>query len=311
MARIGEHLDYYQMKTGSILYCLREIRDRLDGVDNERLASKVEEALELNERTSELEYEWTMTKDSTINAQEGAKETNNKIDQTLSSIHDIIEANAESEVEGPNKERAVEMKESLFPSGVYPITSSRYQQQHMHVEQLLDRLEGEFSTHVDALGIGHLVDSLAELQATFGNQLSLDGEDTVTFDEVESARAEGRDALHKVIFIIYGDYCDDPETRQHLLAPVEYQNEQIGRHMERRGTIPEVDPDSGEPTPETTDSTPARDADGGTSDDSAETTTPADSSDDTSEDAAETNTSDSTSRTAPPPEDSGGDEARS
>jgi hypothetical protein len=248
MTRIGDRLDYYQMKVSAIRYCLKQIDAMLDDVENPRLQEKVDEAMELNDRAAELEYDWDNRKKRRRRARQGSRETDDKIDRTLSAIYQVVQNNIELAAEGRSTELARELKDDLFRNGVYPITSATFERQHMHVEQILERLDDKFAEHVDVLGLENFVDRLAELNETFGEQLKIVDEDAISFDEVQAARVEGREAFHKVIHVIFGDYVDDPETRRKLLGPVERIDERIGRYVSRRGQIPEVDPDSGEPT---------------------------------------------------------------
>jgi hypothetical protein len=248
MPHLGDRLDYYQFKVSGARYCLKEIDAMLDEIDNPRLQEKVDEAMELNDRAAQREYDWDNRKKRRRRARKGSNETDDKIDRTLSGIYDVVETNAELAVDSESKRLAEELRDELFPKGVFPITSATFERQHMHVEQLLERLTGRFTEHVDVLGLESVVDRLADLNETFDKQLQIVDEDQITFDEVQAARVEAREAFHKVIHVIFGDYVDAPETREKLLGPVERMDERIGRYVKRRGQIPEVDPDSGEPT---------------------------------------------------------------
>ncbi len=273
MGRIGEMLGLYEFDTQSILYASRQVKSRLEPYGNARLEDLVDEALQLTDVAADRELDWDSRKDATPQNRAEATRTDNRIDKTLSAIHQVIVTRAQLGPESEQGRMAREMRSELFPSGVYPLTSPRFQRQHMHVEKLLERLEGPFSEHVDVLGLGQFVEQLAELNETFGDQIETGGDDEVTFDQVREARVEARDAFHRVVFAIFGDYCKEPETREDLFAPIRAQNERIGRYIDRRGETPTVDPDSGEPTD------PTRNGDG----ESPEDGDGSDSSDDSSE----------------------------
>lgn len=248
MHDIGEKLDMYQFGTPAIGYCLDRIDEMLEDLDNERLARAVAEALEVVDETAEVEFEWKKQKEISTRARQGSVETDNKIDRLLSAIYEIIDHNAELAGESRHRRLARELRDELLPSGVYPITSTKFDRQEMFVDQILERLHTDFTTHVEVLGLEAMVDRLADLNETFAEQLELTDPDRIEFGEVREARNRAREAFHRVVFIIMGDYVDDPETRQRLLEPIELQNERIAQYKKRHGRSPTVDRDSGEPT---------------------------------------------------------------
>jgi hypothetical protein len=254
MNNIGWLLNMYDFDIESIRRALTEVDEKLAIVSNDRLQELVDEAMELSDRAADFEFEWDSTKNVTPEERKRATETDDEIDTTLSSIHDILQTRAEL---GDTKqgEMAREMLGELFPKGVYPITSANFARQEMHVESLLERMDGPFSEHVEVLQLEDFVDRLARLNEEFDQQIAVGDDDQVTFDEVREARVEARDAFHRVVFAIYGDYCKDPETRQELFAPIRAENERIGRRIARRGgtSDPGRPGGPGEPTDSETD----------------------------------------------------------
>ncbi len=248
MSRIGERLDYRQFGLGAVRYCLNRQEESAEGLDNPRLAEQIRKALMLNRRAGELELDWKNERAEASDARNKAASIDDKVDRTLSSLNDMINAHADLETECRERTLAREMREELFPAGVYPITSAQFDEQHMHVADLLKAIDQGFTEHVDALGLRAVVESLRELNEKFGEQLDLASTERVTFDEVREARRKGRDAFHKVIFMIYGDYANEPEIREELLAPVEAQDARIARSYKTQGEAPDVDPETGEPT---------------------------------------------------------------
>ncbi len=248
MHRIGDKLDMYQFGTGARAYCLDRLDEILDEIDNPRLAEAVADALQINDEAVDLEYEWDKQKEISTEARQGSVATDNQIDRLLSAIYTVLDHNAELLDEGRHRRLAREIRDELFPSGVYPITSQRFTRQQMYVEKILARLQADYATHLDVLGLEAMVAKLEQLNETFADQLRLTDPDRVEFDEVRAARDRAREAFHRVVFIIMGDYVDDPETRETLLEPIEYQNQRIARYKKRHGRSPDVDRAPGEPT---------------------------------------------------------------
>jgi hypothetical protein len=229
-------------------YCLNKLDPMVADLDNERLREQLVEAMELNERAGEMELAYKTDKQTRSEARNQAAAIDDKVDRTLSSIHDIIDNNAEMDRECRARSLARELREEFFPTGVYHLTSAKFDEQHMNVEDLLDQLQTGFSEHVQKLGLEPMVETLAELNEEFGRQLDLaEADDSVTYDEVQEARSEAREAFHKVVFMIFGDYANQPETREKLLEPIENQHELIGRYHRRNGEPPTVDEENGEP----------------------------------------------------------------
>ncbi len=248
MSLIGDRFNYRQLGTGAIRYCLNKQGEMVENLDNTRLADQIREALGLNKEAGHIELEWKNERDNRSTARNEAAAVDDKLDRTLSSLHDVIVANAKLDTECRQRALAREMRDELFPAGVYPVTSSKYDEQYMHIADLLELIDASFTEHVEALGIEAMVESLRELNATFGEQLDLANDEQVTFDDVREARRKGREAFHKVIAMILGDYANQPDIREQLLAPVEAQDERVAREYRRQGEARDVDPETGDPT---------------------------------------------------------------
>ncbi|MFB6351312.1 MAG: DUF6261 family protein [Bradymonadaceae bacterium] len=177
---------------------------------------------------------------------EGAKSHDDQIDRALSQLADTAERFAEMEVDTDTSRLAGELSDDLFPNGVYHVTSKSFDDQHIAVDELLNRLTNSYTQHVEALNLSPLVERLRELNEEFGNKLAPQT-DQVDYDEVESATVEAEDAFHLLVARIMADYGDDMETFNRILQPLHEQTERTRRHFNRRGSIPEVDPETGEP----------------------------------------------------------------
>lgn len=246
IANVGERLDYYKVSTGSRLYSLRQVRQRLQGVDKPRLLDRVERAIQANEEAARLNYDWRMRKRQKPLGRKGAAEVDAKVDKMLSAIHSAIEGYLVFDDQPALVEAATALKTAVFPEGVYPISSIKYEDQHAATNELLGRLDGELDAHVATLNLQPHVDRLRKLNQEFGRALASSGQGQLSFDKVEAARRAGSNAFHVVIATILGDYAEDLETLARLLGPIEEQNERARMYYKRRGTMPHVDPDTGE-----------------------------------------------------------------
>lgn len=267
----GDWLGMYVPSISSQQYSLDEMYLKLDKYDDPRLEEKVEEAKQKTDEAAEIKYVWDRTKDDQTSARRGAVETDNKIDRVISTIHNIAKTTAESPAECEEKDVAETLVEEVFPNGVFPITSKDFEAQRMHVQELLEELNGGYREAVEKLGLGSQVEALESLYETFDEQLSIADHEEVTYDEVQAARAEAREAFYRVVAVVLGNYCDDQEALDDLMEPILHQQRKIARHVQRRGEIPPVDPESGEPTEPTGQQDGESPADGGTPVDESET----------------------------------------
>lgn len=244
--RLAEFIDLYQFSLGSIAYCIGEMRTTLEELGNEEALARAEKAKKACDRARQLQYDWDQQKKKAPLEREGAERLDNEIDNLLSGLLQTVEPFAEFEVETDKQRRARELLDQLFPEGVYPITSKQFEDQHVAVNELLDRLDDSFSKHVETLGIGDLVDRLRELNDEFGETLSGEA-DGVDYSEVEASFTAAQDAFHGLLVQVLADYTDDMATLNRVMEPVLEQRKRTARHMKRRGTKPEVDPETGEP----------------------------------------------------------------
>jgi hypothetical protein len=246
LERIGELLALYQLALGAIAYCISGIRELLAELGNQKAVEIADKAMRKCDRARQLAYDWQQQKEEDPLSRPEAKEIDDKIDSTLSRLMQVAEAFADSNRENREARLADEMLEELFPSGVYPITSQPFDEQRYQVDGLLERLDGEFSEHVQALGLGPIVEELGELNEEFAEELDVT-EDILEYKEVEAARTEAEDAFHRLIVKVLHDYGHDMETLNRILAPLHEQTERARRSLKRTGRIPEVDDETGEP----------------------------------------------------------------
>lgn len=91
-----------------------------------------------------------------------------------------------------------------------------------------------------------LVEHLDNINDEFGEKLA-PADNEVTYDEVESAKSEAEDAFHLLVARVMAEFGDDMEAFNEIAEPIRDQSERTRRHFNHRGTIPEVDPETGEP----------------------------------------------------------------
>jgi len=70
----------------------------------------------------------------------------------------------------------------------------------------------------------------------------------MSYSDVRDADDKGHMAFMRVVAALIGKYADDDAQRDRVLAPVLAQNDAIGEAYRRRRAIPDVDPNTGEPT---------------------------------------------------------------
>jgi hypothetical protein len=243
---ISEWLSIYQLPIGAIGFCIAQMLIILRRLGNQEAIELAEKADKKHDVAAQLKYDWEQLKEQDPVASEGTREVDDRIDRTLSLIHQGAEVYTGLEGSSRKKQLADEFVDELFPSGVFPITSMSFTEQHDAVVTLTDRLNGEFSEHVDELELRPLVDQLENLNDEFGDLLEADA-DRVVYDEVEAAYKEAEEAFHRLIVQVMGDYADDMETFNEVMAPVHKQTELMRRHLQRRGSAPPIDPETGEP----------------------------------------------------------------
>ena len=244
--RIGDLLSLYVFGTGSMLFCLQDMDKKAQSLGNDPLVERIQDALALNARARKSHFQWETQKRDDPQVRRAAVNRDNKIDRTIGQIYRITKSYAGVEADLPVKEAGQTIKDGLFSRGIAPIVHATFEEQHVLNKELIDRLRNDYADEVEILGLTPLVDTLADHNAAFRRELNVTRDEYLTYDEVQSARAEAQDAFHKVIFHIVGDYLDDLDAALDLLATVEDQQERISRYRRRRGSRPEVDPSTGE-----------------------------------------------------------------
>lgn len=203
-----------------------------------------------------LRFDWDNRKKMEPLRRQGIMKVDAQVDRAVSAIYDMAKVYLDFEPSTQAFQMADELVDAVFPQGVWPITSVRFEEQHNKVNQLIGRLRGRFSNHVAQLNLGLLLDRLETLNAEYNAQLSALDNFNISYSEVQEAENAAIEAYFGVVLVIWASHLDDPATRAALLAPVEEQNTRLARHHRARRTPPRLDPDTGEElTPDEDDET--------------------------------------------------------
>ncbi|QDG50702.1 hypothetical protein FIV42_08160 [Persicimonas caeni] len=258
---IKRTLGYRKSSVGSREFVLKKTRPIAEDLGNERLVEKIDLGLDKYRTAATLRLKYLMQRDTNRSARNEAVKLDVDVDNTVSDLFGLIELHANRRRESDKKKAAQRIMKRVFPSGgVFPITSSQYDEEHALINTLVDELEQNFADEIDLLDARDLLEDLETVNAEFGKALDIIDRDVVTYAELQAQIEDAEDAFNKVMLIIHADYCDDDATRQKLLEAAEAQDARTAAYYRRRGVPPEVDPDTGEPI-EDVDTDPVVDED--------------------------------------------------
>lgn len=193
-----------------------------------------------------LRFDWDNRKKMEPLRREGIQEIDGRVDRAVSAVYEAAKMYLDFDPVTRPFQMAHELVGAVFPDGVWPITSVRFEEQHSKVNQVIARLRGSFAQHVRQLNLGLLLDRLEALNAEYNAQLSALNNFTVSFAQVQAAENAAIEAYFEVVLLVWAHYLDEPATRAALLAPVEEQNTRLARHYRARRTPPKIDPTTGE-----------------------------------------------------------------
>jgi tetratricopeptide (TPR) repeat protein len=240
--------DLYDLTPSARLHVVRKVLDVLDEVGAEdALVARAEACAQICARAMNRTYDWRQRKSLAAQSKSTSTELDARLDRALSNTLKFLEVAGDLPEGHPQQGAAAKVIEDLFPEGVFPITSLPYEDQLGAVEIVLQRLDEDYQDEVELLHMGPHVERLQQAFDAFEEALTyLDG-NPLTYDMVLAARTEAAEAYHKLVASLLVAYIDNDATRARVLRPVITQNDWTARYYRRRGTSPEVDPDSGEP----------------------------------------------------------------
>ncbi|RAL25247.1 hypothetical protein DL240_03280 [Lujinxingia litoralis] len=235
-----EAINLYQQGNGSMDFCLADIATKAERAGLGAVCAQVEQAQAACSRSQRLDEAWANTRHTGLPSRGAAAKTDVLIDRTVKQISDIAQTFASMHRDSPRKVAGQRLVDRVFPRGVFPITSQRFEEQRVTVDLILERLQGELADDIALLGLIELVEDLSAYNKTFGEQLSVH-DDLLTFDRVADARLEAREAYAGVIVMILAGTLTNKELRAELLASVRDQQGRLAQHYRRRGKIAAVD----------------------------------------------------------------------
>ncbi|QDG52132.1 hypothetical protein FIV42_15690 [Persicimonas caeni] len=246
--QIAPFSEMYQMSIGSMVFCLKDIIRQMPNLPqpNPTLQARIDTALASAQKANGMRFNWNVQERQVTKGRGGASETDNTIDKTLTATDKHLGALSRNGRRPRRQQMARELKSVFFPNGVRPLSGLSYEDQLAALEVMLQRIDDEFADHIVECGMVVLIDQLRDLVEQFAEDLDVRQRDEVTFDEVRAAEHIAREDFDHVLVTILADYRPQPEVRSALLAQVVDQQERIAAHMKRNGTIPNVDPNTGE-----------------------------------------------------------------
>jgi hypothetical protein len=223
------------------------------------LAAHLQNAIAQDEATLRLELQWEQTKAAPSPAP-SAPALDTEVDANLVAIYDVCTVMAAMTAPGMPVESAKTVLAKAFPGGVVSIIRKSHEDECAAVDVLVAAFKNpqELAPHIAKLALEPVVAQLESSNARFREALNRPVAQTLTFDKVASARAEGQLRLLETLAQILGLAWApaDLTKRAQLLAPVLRQEADIRAANKRRKAVPDVDPVTGEPVG-TTDPQPS------------------------------------------------------
>jgi hypothetical protein len=245
--------DDYDHSPGGEMYCTVLIGESLEERGDSKGVQLADDAKTKIEYAQKCKVEWEKHDRNDQLTREGARRIDDKIDDLLGNIVQTLEAQADAPVDTESSRLAEEMRDELFPDGVTYITTQKFDDQHLAVNGMVERFREDFPDHLAKLNLEEMVDHLEEYNEQFGERLRED-DDQISYDEVEAAKVEADEAFYRLIAHVMAEYGDDLEELNRILEPFAEQRERARRYFKRRGTVPEIDPETGEPVEPTGES---------------------------------------------------------
>lgn len=245
-------INLYVTTTGRLLFGIRQVRVEAHQRGFTQLVKHCDATIAHAEATRELERRWA---GEPVNngANPAAQRTDVLVDRLLGAIRDHAVAQAQGAAPGDPIHATVEtFVKTIFPRGVFEVTSMPFVEELAAVDDILKLLKGKLAPTVKELGLGRLSQRLAELAEQYREALQ-GPPSLVGWDAVRAARADGQGMLLEAVAIILGKHHDrtpeGTEERLALLSPILKQNEAIGQYLKARRSVGDVNPDTGEDAP--------------------------------------------------------------
>lgn len=239
-----------RMPTGRHSFSLQQMRERADRAGLDQIVGKIDRALLAAGGTQQLELGYAKAKAATSTARGEAARIDNMIDEQISAIYRLVEANRVGDKADPGVKAAQDILETLFPAGVGAITQQAFEEQLSTMDAMMEVFANRLSEQARTLHLERHLDRLGRLIEDFRAELNLRKARNVTFDQVRGARNELHEQTCKVVATIIAT-LDEEDTatvrrRNYLLAPLREQQERVAEARRRQRQPLDVDPETGE-----------------------------------------------------------------
>ncbi len=183
-----------------------------------------------------------------------AFDMDNRVDHCVVGLHSYLDSQTRMYRDMPQGQAATALLTRLFPKGPGAIIRLPYAQQHTAVHGLLlaaddPALADDIAQLTEFPGMLERLRTVNEEYAAVLNAYN----HVPQPDVVREAQARGQDLMAEVIVLILAHGIDgSPESiaaRDHLLEPVQRQNQAIRQSRRRRRPAQDVDPDTGAELP--------------------------------------------------------------
>jgi len=244
-------LNMRQMPTGRRVFITRKMRKAAEALGATEIVDRCDEALAWDQKTMEMELAYLSDKGQVSRSRGEAQRFDQQIDARLAAMAAIAQASTVGDEADPVVQAAHGFMAEVFPLGVAALTQLSFEEQLAAVEQLLGRFvaPGGLAAQVDQLGLRRYVTHLVPLVERFRQELEAESVARVTFDQLESARAQGRDLLASAVFLAAATYYRrtpaDTQARNRLLHELYRQDELLSRAFRRGRMVVDIDPDTG------------------------------------------------------------------
>ena len=239
---IAPLFNLYHLTPGRRIYALRRVRPLALAHDYARIVEAIDDATVHDREVIELDARRRRGPNPTPPS---VRLHDTEVDRTLQVIDQMLLHRASRD----EQSIAATLHAELFPEGVGPHVRLPQVEQVTANERVLERLESE--THAKWLasqGFAPLVADLRAAHDAFVHAMRLrDNIEIPSYRELRRQRLIGQELYLRVVSEIIVACFDEPEIFAELIAPITGQNQEVRVLRRRRRSVPDIDPDSGDP----------------------------------------------------------------
>ena len=236
------------LSTGRRLFALTQVMKAAGERSFGELEAHCAIALKHDRNTRALETRWAAPAEKKTSP---VQPIDVKADRTLVDIRDVAETHAGPGEEDEDLRKEVRgMLTAIYPEGVLAVIQRPYIEQLSAMDGILETLKvKKFASLVADLGLTRKVKQLTKQVAEYRAALEQPTPETVGWDKVRVARAEGQDLVLQAVVMILARYrthsADDVAARTALLGPILEQDEAVRLYLKARRAVEDVNPDTG------------------------------------------------------------------